>query len=168
MVALVLGLVLSAQTTAQKSVVLTSREAPVLVQDKSGHSIVEISDRAGFKGLSVYSLSGEAAYLGFDKPDKGLIQLLGPGGKLFADASADGFKFFGSAAQAVAFMGADSADNGALQLKNSAGGILAEAGAIDAKTGFVQVYSRSGKSPFPIPNYIKGSNWEIAFPTRSF
>ena len=25
------------------------------------------------------------------------------------------------------------------------------------RTGFAQVYPRSGKAPFPIPNYIKGS-----------
>src|SRR5260370_23221094 len=42
-------------------------QAPVLIQGKSGHTIVEISDRAGLHGLSVNSASGEVAFLGFDK-----------------------------------------------------------------------------------------------------
>jgi len=48
-------------------------------------------------------------------------------------------------------------NSGALQLKNSAGGVLVDVGAIDANTGYAQVYPRSGKAPFPIPNYLKGS-----------
>ena len=145
-----------AQNAGQAGAV-TRLQAPVLVQDKNGKTIVEISDRAGFKGVTVFTSNSDVAFLGFDKQDNGLIQLLGPGRKLFADISADGFKFFGTAGQAVAFMGADSANNGAVQLKNSAGGVLVDVGAINDNTGFAQVYPKSGKSPFPIPNYLKGS-----------
>ncbi|HEY3025660.1 MAG TPA: hypothetical protein VGJ55_05885 [Pyrinomonadaceae bacterium] len=147
----------AAQNVAQPSAIVTRLQAPVLVQDKSGQTIVEISDRPGYKGVTVYNSGSDAAFLGFDKQNNGLLQLLGPGRKLFADVSADGFKFFGSTSQSVAFLGADSSNNGALQLKNSAGGVLVDVGAIDANTGFAQVYPRSGKSPFPIPNYIRGS-----------
>ncbi len=147
----------AAQNVAQPSAIVTRLQAPVLVQDKAGHTILEISDRAGLHGLSVNSASGEVAFLGFDKENNGVMQLLGTGHKLFAEASADGFKFFGSAGQSVAFLGADNTGNGALQLKSSTGGVLVDVGAIDVNTGFAQVYPRSGKSPFPIPNYIKGS-----------
>lgn len=68
-----------------------------------------------------------------------------------------GFKLAGSAGQSAAFMGADSNNNGAIQLKNCTGGVIAAAGAIDANTGFMQVYPRSEKAPFPIPNCINGS-----------
>lgn len=147
----------AAQNPAQPGAIVTRLQAPVLVQDKNGQTIVEISDRPGFKGVTVYSSGADAAFIGYDKQNNGIIQLLGPGRKLFADVSADGFKFFGTAGQSVAFLGADSNNNGAIQLKNSTGGVLVDAGAIDAHTGFAQVYPRSGKAPFPIPNYIKGS-----------
>lgn len=160
-IVLLVGITLSpkgvAQNVAQPTAEVTRLQAPVLVQDKAGRTIVEISDRPGYKGVTVYSSGGDAAFLGYDKQDNGLVQILGPGRKIIADVSADGLKFFGSTGQSVAFLGADSNNNGALQLKNSAGGVLADAGAIDANTGFMQVYPKSGKSPFPIPNYIKGS-----------
>ena len=142
---------------AQSGGPVTHLQAPVVIQDKNGNTIVEISDRPGFKGVTVYSSSSDVAFLGFDKQNNGLIQLLGPGRKIFADIGADGFKFFGTAGQSVAFLGADNANNGAVQLKNSAGGVLVDIGAIDANTGFAQVYPKSGKAPFPIPNYLKGS-----------
>jgi len=44
-----------------------------------------------------------------------------------------------------------------VQLKSSSGGVLVDVGAVDGNTGFAQVYPKSGKSPFPIPNYLKGS-----------
>lgn len=147
----------AAQNVAPPSAIVTRLQAPVLVQDKSGHTIVEISDRPGYKGVTVHSSGGDAAFLGYDKQDNGLVQVLGPGRKIIADVSADGFKFFGTAGQSVAFLGADNNNNGALQLKNSMAGVLVDLGAIDANTGFAQVYPRSGKSPFPIPNYLKGS-----------
>jgi len=146
----------SAQNVAQPSATVTRLQAPVLIQDTAGHTIVEISDRTGLHGISVTSSNGEAAFLGFDKEKNGVLQLFGPGHKLSTEASADGFKFFGSS-QSVAFLGADSAGQGALQLKNSTGGVLVDVGALDANTGFAQVYPKSGKSPFPIPNYLKGS-----------
>jgi hypothetical protein len=146
-----------AQNSGQPAAIVTRLQAPVLVQDKSGRTIVELSDRAGFQGVTVFSPVGDAAFLGYDKENKGLVQVLGPGRKILADATADGFKFFGTTGQSVAFLGADSNNNGALQLKNSTGGVVAEAGAIDANKGVMQVYPKSGKSPFPIPNYIQGS-----------
>lgn len=142
---------------AQPSGTVTRLQAPVLVQDKNGNTIVEISDRTGFKGVTVFNSTSDVAFLGFDKQNNGLVQLLGPGRKLFAEVGSDGFKFFGTSGQSVAFMGADNANNGAVQLKNSAGGVLVDIGAVDANTGFAQVYPRSGKAPFPIPNYLKGS-----------
>ena len=146
----------SAQNGAQPSATVTRLQAPVLIQDAAGRTIVEISDRTGLHGISVTSSNGETAFLGFDKEKNGVLQLFGPGHKLATEASADGFKFFGTS-QSVAFLGADSAGQGALQLKNSSGGILVDVGAVDANTGFAQVYPKSGKSPFPIPNYLKGS-----------
>jgi len=146
----------TAQNPGQPSGTVTRLEAPVLIQDKNGKTIVEISDRPGLHGISVTSTNGETAFLGFDKEKNGVLQLFGPGHKLSTEASADGFKFFGSS-QSVAFLGADSAGQGALQLKNSTGGVLVDVGAVDANTGFAQVYPKSGKSPFPIPNYLKGS-----------
>ncbi len=143
--------------SAQGPATVTRLQAPVLIQDKSGNTIVEISDRPGFKGITVFSAQSDVAFLGFDKQNNGLVQVLGPGRKILADMGADGFKFFGPSGQAVAFMGADSASNGAVQLKNSSGGVVVDVGAIDANTGFVQVYPKSGKAPFPIPNYLKGS-----------
>lgn len=158
---LVLLLILVPNGAAQNGVPspgsVTRLQAPVLIQDKTGKTIVEISDRTGFKGVTVFSSSSDVAFLGFDKQNNGLVQLLAPGRKIFADIGVDGFKFFGPSGQPVAFMGVDSASNGALQLKNSSGGVLVDAGAIDANTGFAQVYPKSGKSPFPIPNYLKGS-----------
>jgi len=145
-----------AQNVAQPSATVTRLQAPVLIQDTAGRTIVEISDRTGLHGISVTSTNGETAFLGFDKEKNGVLQLFGPGHKLSTEASADGFKFFGSS-QSVAFLGADSAGQGALQLKNSTGGVLVDVGAVDANTGFAQVYPKSGKSPFPIPNYLKGS-----------
>jgi hypothetical protein len=145
-----------AQNVAQPSATVTRLQAPVLIQDTAGRTIVEISDRTGLHGISVTSTNGETAFLGFDKEKNGVLQLFGPGHKLSTEASADGFKFFGSS-QSVAFLGADSAGQGALQLKNSSGGVLVDVGAVDANTGFAQVYPKSGKSPFPIPNYLKGS-----------
>jgi len=147
----------SAQNGAQPSATVTRLQAPVLIQDTAGRTIVEISDRTGLHGISVTSSNGEAAFLGFDKEKNGVLQLFGPGHKLSTEASADGFKFFGTSGQSVAFMGADSGNNGAVQLKNSTGGVLVDVGAIDANTGFAQVYPKSGKAPFPIPNYLKGS-----------
>jgi len=146
----------SAQNVAQPSATVTRLQAPVLIQDTAGRTIVEISDRTGLHGISVTSTNGETAFLGFDKEKNGVLQLFGPGHKLSTEASADGFKFFGSS-QSVAFLGADSAGQGALQLKNSSGGVLVDVGAVDANTGYAQVYPRSGKAPFPIPNYLKGS-----------
>jgi len=146
----------TAQNPGQPSGTVTRLEAPVLIQDKNGKTIVEISDRPGLHGISVTSTNGETAFLGFDKEKNGVLQLFGPGHKISAEASASGFMFFGSS-QSVAFLGADSAGQGALQLKNSTGGVLVDIGAIDANTGFAQVYPRSGKAPFPIPNYLKGS-----------
>ena len=146
----------SAQNGAQPSATVTRLQAPVLIQDTAGRTIVEISDRTGLHGISVTSSNGETAFLGFDKEKNGVLQLFGPGHKLATEASADGFKFFGTS-QSVAFLGADSAGQGALQLKNSSGGVLVDVGAIDANTGFAQVYPKSGKAPFPIPNYLKGS-----------
>jgi len=145
-----------AQNVAQPSATVTRLQAPVLIQDTAGRTIVEISDRTGLHGISVTSTNGETAFLGSDKEKNGVLQLFGPGHKLSTEASADGFKFFGSS-QSVAFLGADSAGQGALQLKNSTGGVLVDVGAVDANTGFAQVYPKSGKSPFPIPNYLKGS-----------
>lgn len=142
---------------AQGQATVTRLQAPVLVQDKNGHTIVEISDRQGFKGVTVFNSTADVAFLGFDKQDNGLVQLLGPGRKIFADISVDGFKFFGPSGQSVAFMGADNSSNGAVQLKNANGGVLVDVGALDANTGFAQVYPKSGKTPFPIPNYLKGS-----------
>lgn len=142
---------------AQGQTTVTRLQAPVLVQDKNGHTIVEISDRQGFKGVTVFNSSADVAFLGFDKQNNGLVQLLGPGRKIFADISVDGFKFFGPSGQSVAFMGADNSSNGAVQLKNANGGVLVDVGALDANTGFAQVYPKSGKTPFPIPNYLKGS-----------
>ena len=147
----------AAQNGVQMPGSVTRLQAPVLIQDKTGKTIVEISDRTGFKGVTVFSSSSDVAFLGFDKQNNGVVQLLAPGRKIFADISVDGFKFFGPSGQAVAFMGADSSSNGAVQLKNSTGGVLVDVGAIDANTGFAQVYPKSGKSPFPIPNYLKGS-----------
>src|SRR5689334_18782573 len=48
----------AAQNVAQPSATVTRLEAPVLVQDKAGHTIVEISDRPGYKGVTVYSSGG--------------------------------------------------------------------------------------------------------------
>ena len=147
----------SAQNVAQPSATVTRLQAPVLIQDTAGRTIVEISDRTGLHGISVTSSNGETAFLGFDKEKSGVLQLFGPGHKLATEASADGFKFFGMSGQSVAFVGADSANNGAVQLKSSSGGVLVDVGAVDGNTGFAQVYPKSGKSPFPIPNYLKGS-----------
>jgi len=147
----------TAQNPGQPSGTVTRLEAPVLIQDKNGKTIVEISDRPGLHGISVTSTNGETAFLGFDKEKNGVLQLFGPGHKLATEASADGFKFFGMSGQSVAFVGADSANNGAVQLKSSSGGVLVDVGAVDGNTGFAQVYPKSGKSPFPIPNYLKGS-----------
>jgi len=158
---LLVGVVLSpkgaAQNVAQPSATVTRLQAPVLIQDKAGRTIVEIADRTGLHGISINSANGETAFLGFDNEKTGVMQLFGSGHKLTSEASSTGFKFFGSSGQSVGFLGADSNGQGSLQLKNSAGDVLVDIGAIDANTGFAQVYPRSGKAPFPIPNYIKGS-----------
>ncbi len=156
-VALALVLILSPQSRAQNPTINTVLKAPILIQNASGTTIMEIADRPKHHGITLYNTAGgEVAYLGVSTEQKGIFQLEGQDGKLFADVSEDGFKFFGKSAAAVAFLGADNAGNGALQLKNAADGVVVDAGVLGAATGYVQVYPRSGKSPFPTPNYLKG------------
>lgn len=152
-----IGLMLSPQSRAQNPTINTVLKAPILVQNAAGQTILEISDRPRHHGITLYNKAGtEVAYLGVTTDDIGIFGLEGADGKLLADVSQDGFKFFGKSTGSVAFMGADNGGNGAIQLKNSADGVVVDAGVLGAATGYVQVYPRSGKTPFPIPNYIKG------------
>ena len=158
--AAVVGLVLSPRTGAQAATppaTVTRFQAPFIVESTAGKTLFEVADRPGLHGVAVYSASGEAVFLGFDKEQNGIVQVKGANGKLVADVSLDGFKYFGPSGSSVAYLGADSGGNGAMQLKNAADGVVVDAGVLGAATGYVQVYPRSGKAPFPIPNYIKGS-----------
>ena len=154
--ALVSGFALAPHSPAQpkQPAAVTVVQAPYVVNDSAGKAIFEVSEHP--RGLKVFSTTGEALYLGTEKGGPGLIQLLGLDGKLILDLSSDGFKFFGKSQASVAFVGADSANNGALQLKNNADGVVVDIGVLGAATGYVQVYPKSGKTPFPIPNYLKG------------
>lgn len=73
----------AAQNGVQAPGSVTHLQAPVLIQDKTGKTIVEISDRPGFKGVTVFSSSSDVAFLGFDKQNNGMVQLLAPGRKIF-------------------------------------------------------------------------------------
>lgn len=142
---------------AEPTAVITRLEAPVEIHDKAGHVIAEISDRPGHHGLTLYSTAGETAFIGSDKQHQGMMVLENTPGKLSTEAGADGFKFFSSGGQAVAFVGGDDTGAGAIQLKNSSGGVLVDIGALGGKTGFAQVYPRSGRAPMPVPDYLMGS-----------
>ena len=156
LVALALTLGLSTQSQAQSPVTNTILKWPILVQDASGNTILEISDRPKHYGITLYNKAGgQVAFLGITSGG-GILGIQGTDAKLLADISEDGFKFFGKSEASVAFMGADTVGNGAIQLKNTADGVVVNAGVFDGATGFVQVYPRSGKTPFPIPNYLKG------------
>ena len=58
---------------------------------------------------------------------------------------------------AVAFLGGTNNGNGKLQLGDAAGNSLVEAGVLPGNIGVVRVYPMNGKSPIPIPNFIKGA-----------
>jgi hypothetical protein len=142
---------------AEPSAVVTRLQAPVLIQDKAGHTIAEISDRPGHHGLSLYSATGETAFIGSDKQHQGMLVLENSPGKLSTEMGSDGFKFFSSGGQSVAFVGGDDTGAGAIQLKNATGGVLVDIGALAGKTGFAQVYPRSGRAPMPVPDYLMGA-----------
>ena len=135
---------------------VTRLQLPVVFQDSANHTIAEISDRPQHHGITVYSKSGEAVYIGADKQGNGLLMLENAAGKLTSELSVDGFKLFGRSGHSVAFVGAEDTGAGVIQLKNASDGVLVDIGALGGKTGFVQVYPRSGKAPFPIPNYLQG------------
>ena len=59
--------------------------------------------------------------------------------------------------EAVAFLGGTNNGNGKLQLGDAAGNSLVEAGVLPGNIGVVRVYPMNGKSPIPIPNFIKGA-----------
>lgn len=138
------------------TVTATNMQMPVLFKDASGHTMLEISDRPQHHGITLYGKTGEAVYIGVDKEDNGMVMLETPAGKLSTEMSVDGFKYFGAGGKSVAFMGGETTGSGVIQLKNASDGVIVDIGALGGKTGFVQVYPRSGKSPFPIPNYLKG------------
>jgi hypothetical protein len=141
---------------AAEPTIVTRMQLPVLFQDKAGHTVLEVSDRPQHHGITLYSKSGEAVYIGADKQGNGLLMLETPAKTISSELSVDGFHLFGSNGKSVAFVGADSTGAGAIQLTNSTNGVVVDMGALGGKTGFVQVYPRSGKTPFPIPNYLQG------------
>ena len=141
---------------ADEPTVVTVLQLPVVFHDKSGHTLMEVSDRPQHHGITLYSKTGEAAYIGVDKQSNGVLMLETAAGKISSEMSVDGFHLFGSSGKSVAFMGAESTGAGVIQLKNAADGVVVDIGALGGKTGFVQVYPRSGKAPFPIPNYLQG------------
>lgn len=141
---------------AEQTATVTRLQLPVLFQDSANHTIAEISDRPQHHGITVYSKTGEAVYIGADKQGNGLLMLETPAKNISSELSVDGFHLFGSSGKSVAFVGADSTGSGVIQLKNSTDGVVVDMGALGGKTGFVQVYPRSGKTPFPIPNYLQG------------
>lgn len=161
-IVLLLSLTLSSnsaaqQQTAQPSAIVTHFDVPVRFTDKAGHTVAEISDQHGSYGLTIYGPNGGGVYLGINKQQNGLIQLLGPGNKEITTISEKGYSLNGKSGQAVAFVGASSGGNGMLQLGNASGDSLVEAGALDASTGVVRVYPMDGRSPIPVPNFIKGA-----------
>lgn len=129
----------------------------MLFVNSADHTVIELADRPQHHGITMYTAAGEAVFIGFDKQGGGVMQLQSTPGKLSAEAGGDGFKFFNTAGKPVAFIGGDSTGSGVLQLQNPGGGVLVDAGALGGKTGFVQVYPRSGKAPFPTPDYLKGA-----------
>lgn len=141
---------------ADAPTLVTRLELPVLFQDKAGHTVLEVSDRPQHHGITLYGKSGEAAYFGSDKQGNGLLMLETPAQTISSELSVTGFHLFGSSGKSIAYVGTDNDGAGVVQLKNASDGVVVDIGSLGGKTGFVQVYPRSGKAPFPIPNYLQG------------
>jgi hypothetical protein len=133
-------------------------EAPLLVVDKAGNAVAEISDAQGMRGITVYGKQGGSVFLGTTKTtDSGLIQLESQGGKAVAHLDDTGFYAFGPSGKAVIGMGATNPGGfGFLTIGNASGEGLVEAGVTDDGRGIVRVYPIGGPQPTVIPQLIKG------------
>ena len=145
----------AATTGGQRAV--TRLEAPLLVLDKAGNSVVEISDEKGGYGLTVRNPSGGSVFLGSSKTSgAGLVHLYGPGQKLVTILNYEGLTAYNTSGKAVASIGARPSGSGFMSLGNPNGDGLVEAGATEDGRGFVRVYPLGGPRPNPIPNFIMG------------
>jgi hypothetical protein len=147
----------AAATTTGGQRAVTRLEAPLLVLDKAGNSVVEISDEKGSYGLTVRNPSGGSVFLGSSKTSgAGLVHLYGPGQKLFTNLNYEGLTAYNTSGKAVASIGARPGGSGFMSLGNPNGDGLVEAGATEDGRGLVRVYPLGGPPPTVIPKFIMG------------
>ena len=145
-----------AAATTQEPRTLTRLEAPLLVVDKAGNSIVEISDDKGSYGLTVRGPSGGSVFMGTSKTSgAGLVYLYGPGQKLVTNLNHEGLTAYNSSGKAVASIGLSAGGSGSMSLGNPNGDGIVEAGMTEGR-GIVRVYPLGGPPPNPIPRFIMG------------
>lgn len=141
--------------SAQRPV--TRLEAPVLVVDSAGNSIVEVSGDQGKYGLTVYGPQGEGLFFGSAKSSgAGIIHVYGPGRKLLSLVNHEGFTAYNSTGKAVAALGARPGGSGFMTLGNANGDGIVEAGMTQDARGIVRAYPLGGPPPTVIPTAIMG------------
>jgi hypothetical protein len=152
------------RASAQRTV--TRLEAPVLVVNEQGQSIVEISNAPGRYGLTVWGRTGGNTFIGTSaKKDGGLIQLhepkekmttqIGGGGILVGDGGDILVK--NTQGVTVAALGAKPEGPGYLALGNAKGDGTVNAGTTaSGDRGYVEALPTAGPPPTVIPKYIMG------------
>jgi hypothetical protein len=153
----------SAQALQPKAV--TRFEAPFIVVDEKGASIVEISNAPGRYGLTVWGRSGGNVFMGTSSATQGgLVQLHEPKDKLTTQIGPGGIIVEGGGdvliknkqGATVAGIGANAQDEGYLSLGNPAGNAAVEAGVTSDNRGFVVAHPTYGPPPQVIPRWLMG------------
>lgn len=167
MTAVALVAALAPRASAQKVGSVTRLEAPLLVVNSKGESVVEISDQPGRYGLTVWGKRGGNVFLGTSAAtDGGIIQLHEPNDKLTTQMGAGGIQVQDGGdiivknhqGISVVALGAKPEGHGYLSLGNTKGDESVNAGTTaSGDRGYVEALPTYGPPPTVIPRYIMGS-----------